>query len=187
MNPAPLTTDLRSFNNQWYQPGPRWKIILWFLVNPLTLNSYAPLPVALKRLILRSFGAKIGRGVMIKPRVNVKYPWLLDIGEYAWVGEGVWIDNLVPVRVGPHACLSQGALLLTGNHDYTRTTFDLKSGVITLEAGVWIGANAVVGPGVTCHSHAVLAVGSVATRSLDAYGIYRGNPAEFVRRRIITT
>lgn len=178
--------NLNTFDNHWYQPGPRWKLVLWFLTNSWTLNSYLPLPVAVKRSLLRAFGAKIGRGVVIKPKVNVKYPWFLEIGDHAWVGEEVWIDNLTWVRIGSNSCLSQGAMLLTGNHDYSRSTFDLRLGGITLEAGVWVGARATVCPGVTCHTHAVLAVGSVATHALEAYGVYQGNPARLVRKRQIS-
>lgn len=179
-------TDLSSFDNSWYNPGPGWKIILWFIVNSVTLNTYLPIPIVIKRLILRAFGAKLGTGVVIKPAVNVKYPWLLRVGDHVWIGEKVWIDNLCQVNIGNHVCLSQGALLLTGNHDYRRSAFDLTARPITLAEGVWIGAKSVVCPGVECHSHAVLAVGSVATRSLEAYGIYQGNPAVWVRKRVIT-
>lgn len=177
--------DLSTFDNGWYHPGPRWKIVLWFLVNAWTLNSYLPLPMGIKRSLLRAFGARIGRGVVIKPKVNVKYPWLLEIGDNAWIGEEVWIDNLTWVRIGPNACVSQGAMLLTGNHDYTRSTFDLRIGAISLEEGAWVGARATVAPGVTCHSHAMLTAGSVATHSLDPFGIYQGNPARLVRKRQI--
>ncbi len=123
---------------------------------------------------------------MIKPALNIKYPWLLFVGNYVWIGEQVWIDNLSEVVIGNNVCLSQGAMLLTGNHDYSLPTFDLTARPITLADGVWIGAKAVVCPGVRCESHAVLAVNSVATRSLDAYGIYQGNPALLVRKRHIT-
>ncbi|QIP13020.1 colanic acid biosynthesis acetyltransferase WcaF [Spirosoma aureum] len=179
-------TDLSLFDNSWYKPGPRWKIVLWFLVNAITLNTYLPIPVAIKRFILKLFGAKLGIGVVIKPAVNIKYPWLLQVGNHVWIGEKVWIDNLSQVIIGDNACLSQGAMLLTGNHNYRRSTFDLTALPITLDDGVWIGAKAVVCPGVHCHSHSVLAVNSVATRSLDAYGIYQGNPAVWVRKRDIT-
>jgi putative colanic acid biosynthesis acetyltransferase WcaF len=178
-------TDLRRFNNDWYRPGPRWKLILWFLVNALILNSYLPLPIGLKVTLLRLFGARVGTGVVIKPALNVKYPWLLTVGDYAWIGEQVWIDNLEHVSIGAHACLSQGAMLLTGNHNYRLPTFDLTARPIVLAEGVWIGAKAVVCPGVTAGSHAVLAVGSVATQSMQPYGIYQGNPAVWVRERII--
>ncbi|CAN5145870.1 putative colanic acid biosynthesis acetyltransferase [soil metagenome] len=178
-------TDLARFNNSWYNPGPRWKILLWFLANSIFLNNYFPIPMAIKRAVLSLFGAKLGEGVVIKPAVNIKYPWLLQLGDHVWIGEQVWIDNLSQVVIGSHVCLSQGAMLLTGNHDYRLSTFDLTTQPITLADGVWIGARAVVCAGVRCESHAVLAVNSVATRSLDAYGVYQGNPAVWVRKREI--
>lgn len=178
-------TDLSRFNISWYNPGPRWKIILWFITNSVFINTYFPLPISLKIAILRLFGAKIGSKVVVKPGVNIKYPWLLHIGNEVWIGEQVWIDNLSEVRIGNNVCLSQGAMLLTGNHDYSRSTFDLTTKPITLADGVWIGAKSVVCAGVHCESHAVLAVNSVASRPLQAYGIYQGNPAVWVRQRNI--
>lgn len=181
-------TDLSRFNNDWYSPGAsRLKVLAWFLLNPLLINNYLPLPVSLKLSVLRTFGAKIGKGVMVKPGVNIKYPWLLDVGNFVWIGEKVWIDNLSMVRIGNNACISQGAMLLTGNHDYRRSTFDLVTKPIHLEDGVWIGAQSVVCPGITCHSHSVLAVGSMATRDMEPYGIYQGNPAIWVRKRAISS
>ncbi len=178
-------TDLSRFNNDWYRPGPRWKILLWFMLNNVFVKTYLPLPVSLKISVLRAFGAIIGRGVMIKPGVNIKYPWLLSVGDSVWIGEEVWIDNLAPVVLENNVCISQGAMLETGNHDYRKPTFDLIIKPIRLETGAWIGARTVVCPGVVAHSHSVLAAGSVATRSLDAYGIYQGNPAVWVKKRII--
>lgn len=179
-------TDLSRFDISWYKPGPRWKLVLWFLTNSVFLNTYLPIPIFLKVGILRLFGAQIGQHVTIKPAVNIKYPWLLRMGNYVWIGEQVWIDNLSQVVIGDHVIVSQGAMLLTGNHDYRRPTFDLTTRPITLDNGVWIGAKSVVCSGVHCQSHAVLAVNSVATRSLSAYGIYQGNPAVRVRQREIS-
>lgn len=139
----------------------------------------------LKVWMLRQFGAKIGRGVLIKPSVHIKFPWKLTIGDHVWIGEKVWIDNLAPVQIGSHTCLSQGAMLLCGNHNYKNLAFDLITGPITLEEGVWIGAKAIVCPGVTAHSHAVLTVGSVAADDLAPYQIYQGNPAIKKKERII--
>ena len=106
-----------------------------------------------------------------------------NVGDNSWIGEDVWIDNLGEVSIGANCCLSQGAMLLCGNHDYKRSTFDLMVGDIALEDGVWIGAKSVVCPGVICKSHSVLAVGSVASNQLEAYTIYRGNPAVKVKER----
>jgi putative colanic acid biosynthesis acetyltransferase WcaF len=118
--------------------------------------------------------------------VNIKYPWKLVIGDYSWIGEDVWIDNLEQVIIGSNVCISQGAMLLTGNHNYKKSSFDLITREITLEDGVWIGAKSIVGPGVRCGSHSILAVGSFTSKDLDAYVIYQGNPAAKIRNRIIT-
>lgn len=158
---------------------------IWYLVNILFFKSSLNPFSILKVFFLSLFGAKVGKGVVIKPGVNIKYPWFLEIGDHCWIGEQVWIDNLTNVVIQSNVCLSQGAMLLTGNHNYKKESFDLMIGRITLEEGVWIGAKSVVCPGVTCRSHAVLAVGSVATQNLEAYTIYQGNPAQAVRRRVI--
>ena len=176
--------EFRLFNNSWYNPGPKFKIILWYFINVLFfLNPLNPFS-GLKVLILRFFGAKIGKKVLIKPNVNIKYPWKLIVGDYSMIGEKVWIDNLDFVVIGNNVCVSQGALILSGNHNYNKVSFDLMIGKITLEDGVWICANSVVCSGVLCRSHAVLSVNSVATSNLDPYSIYSGTPAVKIRERI---
>ncbi len=174
---------LNYYNNNWYKPGSTMKKTLWYFTNMFFFKTMLPFPSSFKTKLLILFGAKAGRGVVIKPNVNIKYPWFLEIGDDCWLGEGVWIDNLAEVTLGSNVVLSQGAYLLTGSHDYKKESFDLVLGKIVLEDGVWIGAKATVCPGVTCHSHSVLAVGSVATQDLDAYGIYQGNPATLKRER----
>ncbi len=178
-------TDLSRYSNHWYKPGGGFiGRGLWYMTNLVFFNSYFPLS-AIRVLLLRIFGAKVGKGVIIKPSVNIKYPWHLEIGDHVWLGEDVWIDNLAHVKIGNHVCISQGAMLLTGNHDYKKSTFDLKIDKIILEDGVWIGAQALVAPGITCKSHSVLSVKSVAVTDLEPYSIYHGNPAEKVRERVI--
>jgi putative colanic acid biosynthesis acetyltransferase WcaF len=178
-------SDLSKFNNDWYRPGAgRLKRAMWYAFNACFFASGFPWS-GVKPFLLRMFGANIGRGVIFKPRVNITYPWRLTIGNHVWIGGGVWIDNLEDVAIHDHVCVSQGAMLLTGNHDYKREAFDLILGRIVLEEGVWLGARSVVCPGVICRSHSVLSVGSVATRELEAYSIYQGNPALKVRDRAV--
>lgn len=131
------------------------------------------------------FEAKVADGVVIKPNVNIKYPWKLEIGANTWIGEGVWIDNLAFVKVGSNVCISQGAMLLTGNHNYSKVEFDLITKEIILEDGVWIGAKSLVCPGVKSYTHSVLSAGSVISQNMEAYSIYQGNPATLKKERSI--
>ena len=177
---------MKKFNNSWYSPGASFiKRTIWYFINALFfLNPWNP-SSRIKVMLLGLFGAKVGEGAIIKPSVNIKYPWLLQIGNDVWIGENVWIDNLAKVIIGNDVCVSQGAMLLTGNHNYKKETFDLILGEINLKDGCWIGAKTVVCPGVICGEHSILSVGSVANKNLDDYGIYQGNPAVLIRKREI--
>ena len=182
-----MKTDLSTFNNNWYNSGSPLKRVLWYMVNILCVLPAWNVSSSLKVFLLKLFGAHIGKGVVLKPGINIKYPWKLSIGNHCWIGEQVWIDNLDQVSIQNNVCISQGAFLLCGNHNYKLPTFDLIVKPIVLENGCWIGAKSVVGPGVTVHEHAVLALGSVASGNLEANGIYQGNPAEFRKTRVIST
>lgn len=179
-------TDLSKYNNSWFNPGGGSIIrLLWYFINVFILkNGWIPFS-SIKIHLLRFFGARIGNGVVIKPCVNIKYPWNLEIGDNTWIGENVWIDNLVKVTIGSNVCISQGALILSGNHNYKKLTFDLIVKEIEIQEGAWVGANSTVCQGVTMKKYSMLCVGSVASKDLDAYGIYRGNPAEKVKERVI--
>lgn len=160
------------------------KQLLWYFTSAIFFRSgIIPISVLLVA-ILRLFGAKIGKDVRIKPFIHIKYPWKLTLGDHSWLAE-CYIENLAPVVIGKNVCVSQNAMLLTGNHNYKKPTFDLFVDGIILEDGVWIGSNATVCPGVLCKSHSVLALGSVATKNLEPYAVYQGNPAVKVRERTI--
>jgi putative colanic acid biosynthesis acetyltransferase WcaF len=176
--------DLASYDNSWYSPGRSSAVrVLWFFVgSPIVRCQLLPFS-SVRRFILRCFGAKLERGVVLKPGIRVKYPWLLSIGEHSWIGEDVWIDNLVAVRIGANCCLSQAAYLCTGNHDWSDPFFGLQVLPIELEDGSWVGARAMICPGVTIGQCGVAAAGSVVTKSIPPFEIHSGNPGHFVKRR----
>ena len=180
-----LKSELSTFNNDWYEPGSGFKRTVWFFINAIFFNTGIFPFSGPKVYLLKMFGAKVGKGVFIKPSVNIKYPWFLEIGNYVWIGENVWIDNLTNIHIGNNVCVSQGAMLLTGNHNYKLQSFDLIVGKIILEEGVWIGAKSIVCPGITCASHSILSVGSIATKNMEPYCIYQGNPAVLIKKREI--
>lgn len=164
----------------------RLKQIIWYLVNIIFFKNPFNILSSVKVSLLKLFGASLGHGVVVKPAVNIKYPWKLQVGDHSWIGEEVWIDNLSDVIIGKNVTLSQGSLLLTGGHDHTRTSFDYLDQPIILQDGVWIGAKAVVTGGITCGSHSILGANSVAEKNLEPYTIYKGNPAIPVLTRTIS-
>ena len=178
--------SLSSFSAEGFDKGAGLvKRTLWYFVNALAVRaSWNPF-MGIKIGLLRAFGAKIGRGLVLKNNVTVKFPWKLVVGDNCWIGEKVWIDNLDRVIIGSNVCISQGALLLTGNHDYKVSNMPYRNAPITLEDGCWIGANATVCPGVTVHRNAILTVGSVTSKDLEENGIYQGIPARKTREREI--
>jgi putative colanic acid biosynthesis acetyltransferase WcaF len=174
---------LDLFRNPEFQRGPsKLTEALWIVVQPLLIESW--IPGSFHRAgLLRLFGAKIGRGVVIKPHVRIKFPWKLEIGDYSWIGEEVWIDNLDLVKIGPHCCLSQGVYLCTGSHDWKRETFNLITRPITLDDQVWLCAKSSVAPGVHVGQGAVLTMGGLAVTDLEPWKIYGGTPATALRQR----
>lgn len=181
-----IVTKLSTFSTQDFNKGASSiKQALWYFVNALLVRaSWNPF-MGIKCFALRAFGAKLGKGLIIKNNVNIKFPWKLTVGDDVWLGENCWIDNLDTVTIGNNVCISQAALLLTGNHDYTQSAFYYRNAPIILEDGAWIGAKAVVCPGVTAFSHSILTTGSIATKDMEPWGIYQGNPAKKIRTRQI--
>jgi putative colanic acid biosynthesis acetyltransferase WcaF len=173
----------RPDNTALVRGAPLWIEALWYFLGLPILRSSFITSSALRCWLLRLFGAKVGRGVYIKPGVRVKFPWYLEVGDYSWLGEDLWIDNLAHVKIEAHCCLSQGAYLCTGNHDWSTTNMRLFRQPITCKHGCWIGAKAIVCPGVVVGAGAIVTAGSVVTSDIPEMEVHTGNPARFVRRR----
>ncbi|WP_322030756.1 DapH/DapD/GlmU-related protein [Paraburkholderia sp. J76] len=154
----------------------------WYLVETCVLdNRLLPLS-ALRVGLLRLFGAKVGERCRLVHPMRVKAPWNLEMGDNCWIGVDVWIYNQAPIRIGSNVCISQGAFLSAGSHDM-RTNMDLHVAPIVIEDGAWISSKCVVQMGVTIGRSAVVTPLSVVHRSLDAGGVYGGNPCRFIRWR----
>lgn len=168
---------LSDYTTDNFERGkPRLVEFMWIILSSWFVSSKIP-GTAHRKLLLRVFGAKIGKGGCIKPGVRVKFPWRLVVGDHSWIGEDVWIDNLAQVQIGNNCCISQGSYFCTGSHSWSEPRFNLKVFPITVEDCAWIAAKASVGPGVVVGQGAVLTLGSVATRSLARWTVYSGVPA----------
>jgi len=137
----------------------------------------------LRRLILRMFGAQVGRNVNIYPSALIYYPWNLEIGDDSSIGEWALIYNLGTVTIGKRTTISQRVHLCAGTHDYREPTLPLLKPPIIVGDEVWICADAFVGPDVTVEDGAVVGACSVVTRIVKAWTVVVGNPAIFVRTR----
>lgn len=147
-------------------PGPRW------------LSAW-------RAFLLKLFGARIGEATLICGGVDVLMPWNLTIGNGVAIGEGVNIYNFAEVRIGDDTCISQGVWLCTGTHDYERSSFPLQWRPIRVGASVWIAAEAFIHPGVVIHDGVVVGARSVVAHSLDAWGVYAGNPCRLIKPRTL--
>jgi putative colanic acid biosynthesis acetyltransferase WcaF len=183
-NQSPV--QLANYDNSWFRPGGSLlRRSAWFFFGePIVRSAWIP-SSGLRVALLRLFGARIGNGVVIKPSVSVKYPWHLVIGDHCWIGEHVWIDNLTTVRIESNVCISQGAYLCTGNHDWTDPHFGLMIAPIHLGEGSWAGAKSILTPGSLLGRGAIAAAGAVITGVVPDLEIYAGNPAIFVKKRVI--
>ena len=148
--------------------------LFWlFIFRPL-VSSFIP-GSHWRSLILILFGAQIGVSVKLCPGLKIKMPWKLLIGDYSWIGEEVWIDNISPVKISDNVCISQGVYLCTGNHNFKKSSFDLISKPIIIDSHVWIGAKSVIGPGYRIGSGSIITIGSVVKENIPRNSIFKNN------------
>jgi len=157
--------------------------IIWYFFKVFFFLTAIPFPQKLKKFILKLFGAKIGTGLVIKPRVNIHMPWKLEIGNNVWIGEEVFLLNFEKLQIGNNVCISQRSFLCGGNHSYKETAMPYKNGPITLKDGVWVGACVFIGPNVTVGVDTVIAACSVVSADLKENAVYKGSPAIFIKTR----
>jgi putative colanic acid biosynthesis acetyltransferase WcaF len=181
-----MTVDLTRTHAAGYAPGRSYVVrTIWFAVSAACFANGLIVSYRFKRWLLRRFGARVGRGVIIKPRVTIKYPWRLSVGDDCWIGEGAWLDNMEDVKLGNHVVISQGAYLCTGNHDWSDPGMPLSPRPIHVRDGAWVGAFARVAPGVTVAEGSVVALGGVLLADSQPWGVYVGNPAVRVTTRVV--
>jgi putative colanic acid biosynthesis acetyltransferase WcaF len=156
---------------------------LWWLAQA-TLFRWSPQVLyGWRRWLLRRFGARIGVGVVIRPSVQITYPWKLTIGDHAWVGDDVVLYTLGEITIGAHAVVSQRSYLCTGSHDYTRETFDIFAKPIVIGEQAWLATDVFVAPGVAIGAGTVVGARSSVFETLPPVMIAMGSPARVVRRR----
>lgn len=166
-----------------FRGRPAWFVQAWWIVQALIFHPSPQVFYGWRRFLLRLFGAKIGRGVLIRPTAVITYPWKVSIGNWSWIGDHVTLYSLGEITIGESAVVSQQSYICTGSHDFTRPTFDLYAVPIHIESESWIAARVFVGPGVTVHRGALVGACSVVLKDVPAGMICAGNPLKILRPR----
>jgi putative colanic acid biosynthesis acetyltransferase WcaF len=164
---------------------PLWCEALWYFVKCAFFLSPLPWPTRLKRFLLILFGARIGKGFVIRPRVNIHMPWKFVAGDYCWIGEDCEFLSLETITLQDHVAIAHRVYLAAGSHDYTDHTMPYRNGPITIERGTWIASCAFIGPNVVIGEHSVVGAGSVVIKPVPPWSVVCGNPAQIVKQRIL--
>lgn len=180
---APIQ-DLKSFRLPAnFRGRPAWFVQLWWLVEATLFRGSPQLLYGFRSWLLRRFGAHIGKGVRIRPTVEIPYPWKLSIGDWCWIGDQVTLYTLGEIEVGANTVISQHSYICAASHDYTLPTFDIFDRPVHIGPEAWLATGVFVGPGVTIGSGAVIGAKSVVLKDVPALMVCAGFPAKVLRPR----
>lgn len=173
-----LAQDLSRFR---LPPGFRGRsavvVQLWWIVQSTLFRASPQFMYGFRNALLRMFGARIGRNVLVRPTVRIVYPWKLSIGDNSWIGDFAELYTLGPIEIGRNAVVSQYAYLCTGSHDHRSLALDITAEPIVVEDEAWVAAGAFVFPGVRIGRGSVVSARAVVRRDTEPMGIYLGDPA----------
>lgn len=157
---------------------------LWWVVQA-TLFAWSPqVMYGWRRFLLRLFGAKIGKGVLLRSTVKVTYPWNVEIGDYCWIGEDNVLYSLGKITIGSHVALAHKVYLNTGGHDYKKPTFDIFAEPVVIEDQCWLTNDVYVAPGVTIGKGSIIAARSSVLKDIPENKVCVGTPAKPIKDRI---
>lgn len=174
----PHTQSSYTLGNRLVRAFWGWVYALFFRFSPTPLHGW-------RIFLLRLFGAKIGLGCRVYPRVRIWGPWNLEMGDYAAIGNDVDCYCIARIRLGARAVVSQKSYLCTGTHDYTHPGFQLVARPIDIGADAWVAADSFVGPGVNIGEGAVIGARSLVLKSMPAWTVCAGHPCKPIKPRTL--
>jgi len=161
----------------------RFVLFLWRIVNYFLFKLSPDTMFSFRNFLLRLFGAKIGKNVMIRSSAEIHYPWKLEIGDYSWIGYNSKIYNLGKIIIGNNVAIAHDVYLCNGSHDITKESFDIITAKITICDEVWIANDVFVGPNVTINNGCVIASRSSVYKDMPGGYVCKGNPCVPYKRR----
>lgn len=176
--------NLQGFSlPEGFRGASRLKVQLWWLVQATLFRLSPQVAYGWRRFLLRLFGAKVGKKVLIRASARITYPWKLSIGDYSWVGDGVELYTLGPISIGLNCVISQRSYLCAASHDYSARHFDIHAEAISLKDHSWVAMDVFIAPGVTIGSGAVIGARSSVFQDMPEGMICYGYPARPVKAR----
>ena len=156
---------------------------LWWIVEKTFFAMSPQVFYGWRRFLLRLFGAKIGKGVLIRSSVRITYPWKVFIGNYSWVGESCVLYSLGEIHIGNHVAIAHGVYFNTGLHDYKKESFDIGSENVFIEDESWITNDVYIAPGVTIGKGCVIGARSSVFKNMPEGWVCVGSPAKPIKKR----
>lgn len=157
---------------------------LWWIVQG-TLFALSPQVLyGWRRFLLRSFGAKIGKGVLIRSTAKITYPWNVEIGDYSWIGDDNVLYSLGKIVIGKNVALAHKVYINTGGHEYKKASFDIFSEPVVIEDECWLTNDVYIAPGVTIGKGTIIAARSSVLKSMPGGKVCVGTPAIPIKDRI---
>jgi putative colanic acid biosynthesis acetyltransferase WcaF len=160
-----------------------WYVQLWWIVQSLFFKTSPQFMYGWRRMLLRLFGAKIGKNVIIRPSVHTQFPWNVSIGDNCWIGDEVTLYSLGKISIGDNVVVSQKSYLCAGTHDYSKVDFPIKAVDIKIKDECWVATDVFVGPGVTIGYATVVGARSSVFSSLPDKKVCVGSPAKVIKDR----
>ncbi len=156
---------------------------LWRFVQTICFKLSPQFLYGWRRFLLRLFGAKIGKKVIIRPSVTITYPWKISIGDYSWIGDNVVLYSLGEIKIGSNTVVSQKAYLCAASHFYTKVDFPIFGKKIEIADECWIATDVFVAPGVSVGKHCVIGARSSVYEDMPEGWVCYGNPAKPIKKR----
>ena len=181
-----LIQDLKSFKLPKNFRGRNAFIVqLWWLVQSILFRTSPQFLYGWRNFLLRLFGAKIGKKVIIRPSVKITYTWKLSIGNYSWIGDDVNLYTLGEIDIGNNVVISQRSYLCTGSHDYLQTNFPIYQKPIKIHDQVWIATDVFIAPGVIIEEGSLIGARSSVFKNIPSNKICTGSPVKIIIERIL--
>lgn len=160
-----------------------WFVQTWWLVQTLLFKTSPQFMYGWRRFLLRCFGARIGKKVMVRPTAHIQFPWKLHVADYSWIGDDVVLYNLDHIFIGSHTVISQRSYLCAGSHHHLSVDFSIYTKPILIKDQCWLAADVFVAPGVTIGEGTVVGSRSSVFKSLPGAKICFGTPAVVIKDR----